>query len=879
MYSPFNANNANNTNNAGMFGNVGSISTQPQLPKAQQQLPTVQQQSQPQQMPSFIPPQPANNIFQPQQQSQPQQSQQQLPTVQQQSFNQIIPPKLTAATPIANSAATNNIANSATNPIFSNTVNFAQPANFQIPTSANSKPTTKRTRKAPSTKGSATTKGRKINTSQSIANGVAGGVANSKPIANGATKGVVPITPTYEIAAAMATSFAAYPSETKYPYTEPLPSPYENDCPFKNLFLCAANCSTNLMYFDKTLLSIKLTEFKDEPNKIYQVSIQDLKQYYAIDDKAMTAFKTHYRVQPKAILAKYTNYKQQLEKELEKIKSYSLVNQNVMNAQNQNSLNQNQNVMNAQNQQFQNQNSLNQNQLPSALSMTQFTQPQLPKAQQTQPQTQPSSDELDSYTKYYTERIKYIQKEIDKITKTVNSAEEKNTATIIYNTSTYPITDKSGKWLTISYLIPYLMFASPIFITHTSRVLTNLLAATSYNTSIPDMTTYIQTLNAQNNTNYPTTINSYLELLGTARFTPAILGDPKFKPNSQLRSTKSAVAVNKNSEIHKIIIQTPNPIIPELYIKTPVNQQTYNQYITPDINNMFNTKQFDINKLHTFYDNIQSISKMLNPADMAAVASLLKLKTLDSQITIIKVKPADIAATDITTANNSNNKITNKELVNKLSGIKIKKVKVVNPNSNSSNNGNTIEQTLTSQPIYTYQEETINNLATLQTLYRYAISENKLPAIPEETIKSIKAKTTGDINLYQTFITLANSITTVPSQTSPDGTIIPERQALAFNIWLDNYKLQMKQAKALLNGNGSQKKIKAKNPLNGANIAFIDEDNVNENVNEDNENENENEDNENENGNYDGVEDKIEEYDDSSMLDEGEIPVVDETLY
>ena len=416
------------------------------------------------------------------------------------------------------------------------------------------------------------------------------------------------------------------------------------------------------------------------------------------------------------------------------------------------------------------------------------------------------------------------------------------------------------------------MFGSPTFITHTSRVLTNLLAATSYNTSIPQMTTYIETLNQQNGTNYPTTINSYLELLGSNRFTPAILGDPKFKPNSQTSKSIARTTTNKNSDIHKIIIQTPKPIIPELLIKTPANQQIYSQYITTDINNMFNTNQFDINKLHTFYNDIQGISKMLNPADMAAVASLLKLKTLDSQISIIKVKPTDIAGatgatgaatttTTNTSINNIDDTISNKELVNKLSGIKTKKVKIIN------SSGNPVEQTLTSQPIYTYQEATINNLATLQTLYRYAISENKLPAIPEETIKSIKAKTTGDINLYQTFITLANATTTIPSQTLPDGTITPERQLPAFNVWLDNYKLQMKQAKALLNNNISQKKTKSKKPptSTGANTIFINDDNE-----EDDNNNNEEED-------YEGIDDDINDLDDSSIMD-GEVAIIDDNI-
>ena len=834
--------NTNTATNNGMFRNTDSISTQ-QLPNTQA---------------SFIPPQ---SQFPTQQQfptTQPQ-SQQQFPTTQPQNQQlsmtqpQSQPFQLpTAQIPVISSS----------NSTFTSTANFSQPASFQqIPSSATAAATNNSNGKRTATKRTATkTNSLAANTSKNT-----------------------PITPTYEINSTMAASFQAYPSETKYPYTEPLPSPYENECPFTNLFLCAANCSTNVMYFDKTLLSIKLAEFKDEPKKIYQVSIQDLKQYYAIDDKAMAAFKSHYRVQPKAILAKYTNYKQQLQNDLalneEKIKSYQ--NMNGMN-QNINQMNMNTNQINI-NQTINGMNQLQQRiqQTPMSAATLQQQQSQFQQLQQLPMAQQPIQslggkadlgpkdlEELQSYSKYYKDKIAYLEKEIAKIVKTVNSAEEKNTTTVAYNTSTYPITDKSGKWLTISYLIPYLMFGSPTFITHTSRVLTNLLAATSYNTSIPQMTTYIETLNQQNGTNYPTTINSYLELLGSNRFTPAILGDPKFKPNSQTsKSIAKTTAANKNSDIHKIIIQTPKPIIPELLIKTPANQQIYNQYITADINNMFNSNQFDIaavNKLHTFYNDIQGISKMLNPADMAAVASLLKLKTLDSQISIIKVKPTDIAgaaAAANTNINNIDGTISNKELVNKLLGIKTKKVKIIN------SSGNPVEQTLTSQPIYTYQETTINNLATLQTLYRYAISENKLSAIPEETIKSIKAKTTGDINLYQTFITLANATTTIPSQTLPDGTITPERQLPAFNVWLDKYKLQMKQAKALLNSNNSQKKTKSKKPptSTGANTIFINDDNEEDNENEEN---------------YDDINDdvnNINDLDDSSIMDD-EVAIIDDNI-
>ena len=529
-------------------------------------------------------------------------------------------------------------------------------------------------------------------------------------------------------------------SQKLYPYnTEELISPYEGECPLANSLLCQPQSLTNLLFFDSTLLSVKLTEFKDEPKRIYQVSLADLKKYYDTNPKAMLTFKSHYKITPQTIYAKNVNYYN------------SLVN------------------------------------------TYQSYQAQIAQNPSLEPQ-------YAAQMKKMLDSINYLNKEIGKLQTAISTNQEKENIPIIYNTANYPITDKSGKWLTISYLIPYLMFASPRFINHTSNLLNNLLIATSYNLKI-----------GTNEMHEPIYLNNYLSNLKNYKYNPNQFTDPKFKPHS----AETPVSTSQNSTsstrklIHKLIIQIPKPIVPRIddSLKNDVNATTsYNAYINQ--NTVSSISSGNLQTIQSFYTQLsKSINKLLNPADMLCITAFNRLKTLNGQISIIKVDEKQIDA---------QNNIIDPVLIKKLKGIKEKKIKVKDAE------GKVIEKVIESQEMYNYKEITIDSKATLQNIHKYAVSINELQ-MSEDAIKKIKTKVEGDENKFNWLVSI---VQTQDTQITGANGLPSIKQG--FSTFINNQKKT-----STSKSSGSRKK--APTAMKGVDIGFINSD-VNENGNE-NENE------------------------------------------
>jgi hypothetical protein len=487
------------------------------------------------------------------------------------------------------------------------------------------------------------------------------------------------ITETYSVSTQNRDSFTTYIQKSKpmYPYNEQLISPYYNSCPLKSFLICQPQSPTNLLLFDNLLLSVKLTDFKDEPDRIYQVSLIDLKKYYNINSKAITSFKTHFKLQAQSMYQSKLNLVEQIKGQLQ----------------------------------------------------TPNIQPQV----QAQLQSQ----------------LDYLNKELPKLQTACNTSQTKE-APIIYNTNLYPITDKGGKWLTISYLIPFLMFASSTFINHTSNLLNYILIISSHNPTIQSLP-------------FADCLNS----LPNYRPIPTPLPDMKLKPITAPKATTTTDPTSRPITKHKLIIQTPKPIIPRLI--NPQDQNSVARFTTIKnqygIDTMFATKQFNISVLQEFYKALNT--KEFNPADMLYIASFLKLKDLTSQISIIKV--------DSTKINPATQQIADPAIIKKLKGIKEKKIKVKAGSSTETNvskqpnSTQTVETIIESQETCDYIEADITEKATLQNVFKYAVSIGKL-SMTEEQLKAIKTKIPGDKTTFDTIIALTqiqDTLQTDPATNQP----------------------------------------------------------------------------------------------------------------
>lgn len=490
------------------------------------------------------------------------------------------------------------------------------------------------------------------------------------------TAAITKLTPTYSISTANAASLEPYHklSRTTFTYTDILLSPYytpgnqQTNSPVINHLICQPDAATNLMLFDNCLLSVKLNKLKykvqiqnpanptqtqeiEQEQQIYQVSIEDLKKYYSISSKALTAFKNHYKI-------------------------------------------------------------------PTPSTST----------------TTPSSTST--------------------------------TATqIIYNTNPYPLTDKGGKWLTISYLIPFLFFTVPNFANHYSNIFFHYLVAISYNPPIPQPSSAIQNL------------QQAVESCRITNYRGNVLPDLKFKPNPKSNdATQPATTTPKAKPVHKLIIQQPKLIIPQMITADQISQQTFNSVKQSyNIETLLANPAANFDRIKEFYSHLNP--KEFNPADMLYISSIIKADSkfsLTPQISIGKIDPSSLDP-----AGN----IIDPKVITKLQGVKEKKNK----------NGTII----TSQPTCDYYAESIAEEATLQNLFKYAqelqasgvnqIQTSQgatgLPVINQD-LKSIKTKIAGDMNLFHVLIALPNQ--TITRTVNTNG--MPQQQDLKFTEYLKTLK-------------------------------------------------------------------------------------------
>lgn len=199
-----------------------------------------------------------------------------------------------------------------------------------------------------------------------------------------------------------------------------------------------------------------------------------------------------------------------------------------------------------------------------------------------------------------------------------------------FNQSNIPLTDKSNKWLIISYLIPFLMLTCESFANRMSNNLLPLLVKTSYtDETFEDICKVPESLIQQ--------------------IPPIRFGLIKNK-------VEHKETVKKDLK-HFIVFQKQKPIIPRLISDSKsdkTNLETYMKEFKIDPKKIESAK---IETLIKFYNKLNE--KLYNPADMLIVKSIIKNQKLINNISIIKVEGEKI----------------DEEELNKLKGIKTKKVK------------------------------------------------------------------------------------------------------------------------------------------------------------------------------------------------------------
>ena len=329
--------------------------------------------------------------------------------------------------------------------------------------------------------------------------------------------------------------------------------------------------------------------------------------------------------------------------------------------------------------------------------------------------------------------------EAKKKTKTTKTTSSTSTAPKVFNTSKYPLTDNTGKWISVCYLVPYLFMASSKFVELYSN----------------QLFTYIM-----NNKNKNEVIDKPLSVLPSLR---DIIGSYN-KISASLVSAKKAKTENeteketqdkpKQTDLETFLLYSKlQPIIPRLLDNDPVHQSNLKNYMKKYDITEDNITSKDISTIQKFY---ASLNKALyNPTDITVINQIMRLETESKEDETEKSESKEIEYPEtvkIVKIEKSKFKETKKgiefdeSIDNLYKGIKeVKK-------------GKTDKVNYTSQEHYYYELTKIDKSLKLKDVCEYIINDLKKELnISDKELKTLKSSHPFSYDDYKLIISTISS--------------------------------------------------------------------------------------------------------------------------
>ena len=318
--------------------------------------------------------------------------------------------------------------------------------------------------------------------------------------------------------------------------------------------------------------------------------------------------------------------------------------------------------------------------------------------------------------------------------KPVEAKKKKTTTSKVFNTSKYPLTDNTGKWISVCYLIPYLFMSSSKFVELYSN----------------QLFTYILNLNDKENKEI---IDKPLSVLPPLR---DVIGSYN-KINASLVSSKKAKiedSKNENSEEVKrpkatdletfLLYSKLQPIIPRLLDDDSVHQSNLENYMKKYDITEDNITSKDISTVQKFYNSLNK--SLYNPTDITVINQIMKLEKTEEKeleypetVKIVKIEKSKFEETK--------KGIKFDESVNNLfKGIKeVKK-------------GKTDKISYTSQEHYYYELTKIDKSLKLKDICEYIINNLKKKLnISEKELETLKSSYSFNYDDYKLIISTISS--------------------------------------------------------------------------------------------------------------------------
>ena len=332
----------------------------------------------------------------------------------------------------------------------------------------------------------------------------------------------------------------------------------------------------------------------------------------------------------------------------------------------------------------------------------------------------------------------YNNKPAKPIDKKKSKEATKAPASKVFNTSKYPLTDNTGKWISVCYLIPYLFMSSSKFVELYSNQLFTYILSTDLkemNKIIDKPLSVLPPLRE--------TIGSYDKIKASLVSAKKIKSNKDSSENSENEKSKdSKTKVQRGNTECFLLYSKLQPIIPRLLTDDSVQQSNLENYMKKYKITKDNITSKDISTVKAFYNSLNKL--LYNPTDITVINQIMRIEneTYPETVKIIKI--------DKTKFNKTKNGIKYDESVlNEYKGIK----EVQKKNKSNENKLN-----YTSQEHFEIELSEIPENTKLKDVCEYIITTLKKDlSISKEDLKSIKASYPFNHDDYELIVSTLSS--------------------------------------------------------------------------------------------------------------------------
>lgn len=328
--------------------------------------------------------------------------------------------------------------------------------------------------------------------------------------------------------------------------------------------------------------------------------------------------------------------------------------------------------------------------------------------------------------------------------KPVEAKKKTTSAPKVFNTSKYPLTDNTGKWISVCYLIPYLFMSSSKFVELYSNQLFTYILDKNKNigstSAKNEMTKEIIDKPLSVLPPLRDVVGSYNKIKASLVSAKKIKTEDKTEGETETQDVKS-----KKKDLETFLLYSKlQPIIPRLLDDDSVHQSNLENYMKKYDITEDNITSKDISTVQKFYSSLNK--SLYNPTDITVINQIMRLEKTEEKeldypetVKIVKIEKDKFEET-------KKGIKFDESVINLFKGIKeVKK-------------GKTDKISYTSQEHYYYELTKIDQTLKLKDVCKYITIELKKKLnISEKELETLKSSHSFTHDDYELIVSTISS--------------------------------------------------------------------------------------------------------------------------